>query len=41
MSATSTQAFTRLSAQRLGKTVLITNCMDWNAEQVVDAYLPF
>ena len=32
------QAFARLSAQRLGKTVLITNRMDWNAEQVVAAY---
>lgn len=32
------QAFTRLSTQRLGKTVLITNRMDWNAEQVVAAY---
>ena len=31
-------AFNRLITQRLGRTVLTTNRMDWNAEQVVEAY---
>jgi transposase len=31
-------AFNRLITQRLGRTVLMTNRMDWNEEQVVEAY---
>jgi len=31
-------AFSRLLDQRLGRTVLITNRLDWNAEQVVAGY---
>ncbi len=31
-------AFNRLIAQRLGRTVLMTNRMEWNEEQVVEAY---
>jgi transposase len=31
-------AFHRLITQRLGRTVLMTNRMDWNEEQVVEAY---
>jgi transposase len=30
--------FNRLITQRLGRTVLMTNRMDWNEEQVVEAY---
>jgi transposase len=33
-----TSAFNRLMAQRLGRTVLMTNRMDWTAEQVVAGY---
>lgn len=33
-----TSAFNRLMTQRLGRTVLMTNRMDWTAEQVVAAY---
>lgn len=33
-----TTAFNQLMAQRLGRTVLMTNRMDWNAEQVVAGY---
>lgn len=33
-----TAAFNRLMAQRLGRTVLMTNRMDWTAEQVVAGY---
>ena len=32
------QAFQRLLAHRLGRTVLLTNRMDWTAEQVVSGY---
>jgi len=32
------QAFQRLLAHRLGRTVLLTNRMDWTAEQVVCGY---
>lgn len=32
------QAFSRLLAQRLGRTVLISNRMDWSAEQIAAAY---
>jgi transposase len=31
-------AFNRLITQRLGRTVLMTNRMEWNEEQVVEAY---
>jgi transposase len=31
-------AFNRLMMQRLGRTVLITNRMDWTEEQVIDGY---
>jgi transposase len=31
-------AFNQLITQRLGRTVLMTNRMDWNEEQVVEAY---
>lgn len=33
-----TAAFSQLLEQRLGRTVLLTNRLDWNAEQVVAAY---
>ena len=33
-----TSAFNRLMAQRLGRTVLMTNRMDWTAEQVIAGY---
>lgn len=33
-----TAAFNRLVAQRLGRTVLMTNRMDWTAEQIVAGY---
>ena len=33
-----TSAFNRLMTKRLGRTVLITNRMDWSIEQVVAAY---
>ena len=32
------QALERLMAQRLGRTVLLTNRLDWTAEQVITAY---
>ena len=32
------QAWLALMAHRLGRTVLVTNRLDWTAEQVIDAY---